>query len=207
MMTEAGWYDEQGKQLLVATESPARACFLIREAVGLITNMAASPTASSASNVLKAQWSPVRAVLTKPFPASIRSYGENWQIEVISDPTQSASLAFKMDGNDNIINLSALSAPAQELISYAVIDTMLFRNQPAQLLEVSVNGTYQTQGLELPRALRDANYYAVDDHTSTYLWAVEENRLRAYSRASGNEVAQGTHISDSFNLFVAGHLY
>ncbi len=126
------------------------ACFLIREAVGLITNMAASPTASSASNVLKAQWSPVRAVLTKPFPASIRSYGENWQIEVISDPTQSASLAFKMDGNDNIINLSALSAPAQELISYAVIDTMLFRNQPAQLLEVSVNGAHTKR--------RDWNY-------------------------------------------------
>lgn len=207
MTTAAGWFDERGRQLLVAEVTVARACFLIGEAVGLITDLAVSPTAASASTVLKAQWSPIRAVLTKPFPAGVRSYGENWQVEVMSNPAQAASLSFKVDGVDYSINLDALQPPTPEVISYAVEDTMLFRNQPAQLLVVTVNGAYQSGGLELPRTLRDASYYAIDDRTSTYIWHVEENKFRAYVRSTGNEVAPNTSVSDQFKLFIAGHLY
>jgi len=44
MTTAAGWYDAQGRQLLVAQTGVARACFYIGEAVGLLSNWAVSPS-------------------------------------------------------------------------------------------------------------------------------------------------------------------
>jgi hypothetical protein len=206
MTTAAGWYDEAGRQLVVASTTSARACFYVGEAVGLLSNWAVSP--SSPSNVLRPQWSPVRAVLTVPIPTQIRSYGDNWQIEVVGNPSQAASLQFQLDGQQYSINLGALSAPAPAAVSYAVLDTMLFRNNPAQLLSVSVNTTYSFGGIELPRALQHADYYSIDDRSSTYLWSVDEGRyLRAYDRTTHEELSTGTSVGDSFNLFIAGHIF
>ena len=85
---------------------------------------------------------------------------------------------------------------------------MLFRNNPAQLLSVSVSSTYRFGGIELPRALQHADYYSIDDRSSTYLWSVDEARyLRAYDRTNREELSTGTSVSDSFKLFIAGHLF
>lgn len=205
MATAAGWYDEAGRQLLVAEVSTARACFYIGEAVGLLTDWAVSP--SSPSTILRPQWSPVRAVLSVPIPP-VRSYGEGWQVEVLGDPSQSAGLSFRLNGEQHTINLAALSAPPPVAVSYGVLDTMFFRNSPAQLLRLTVNGDYPSGGFELPRALMDADYYSVDDRNSTYLWFIDEGRyMRAYNRQSREEVAVDTPVADSFNLFIAGHLF
>ncbi|MEJ5251916.1 MAG: hypothetical protein WHX60_08520 [Armatimonadota bacterium] len=204
MTTQAGWYDEYGRQLVEASPASARACFYLGSAVGLITDLAALPNTALQSTILKPQWN-VRAVLTLPFPSSIRLYGEGWQFEVLSDPSQSASLSGKVDGQDFTISLSALSAPQPQLLSWQIIDTALFRNSPAQRLLIQVNGDYPAGGIELPRALRDADYYSVDDRLAMWLWYVEGNKLRAYSRSTGQE-ASGS-ISDTFVLFIAGHLY
>ena len=206
MTTAAGWYDEQGRQLVVASVATARACFYIGEAVGLLGGWAVSP--SSPSNVLKPQWSPVRAVFSVPVPAPVRSYGENWQIEVAGNPAQAASLQFQLNGQQYSINLGALSAPTPAAVAYTVEDTMLFRNNPAQLLTIAINTSYSFGGIELPRALQFADYYSIDDRSSTYLWSVDGGMyLRAYDRTSGEELSTGTTISDSFKLFIAGHLF
>jgi hypothetical protein len=205
MVTAAGWYDEAGRQLVVASTTSARACFYIGEAVGLLSGWAVSP--SSPSDIRRPQWTPVRAVFTAPVP-DIRSYGEGWQIEVVGNPAQSASLQFQLNGQQHSINLGALSAPAPAAVEYTAIDTMLFRNNPAQLLSVSVNATYSSGGIELPRALQYADYYSIDDRSSTYLWSVDEGRyLRAYNRSTHDELSAGTSVSDSFRLFIAGHIF
>jgi hypothetical protein len=206
MTTAAGWYDEAGRELVVASTTSARACFYVGEAVGLLSGWAVSP--SSPSSVLKPQWSPVRAVFTVPVPAPVRSYGDNWQIEVIGNPAQSASLQFQLDGQQYSINLGALSAPEPAAVTYTVDDTMLFRNNPAQLLTVAVDATYSSGGIELPRALQHADYYSIDDRSSTYLWNVDEGRyLRAYDRYSREELSADTSVGDTFRLFVAGHIF
>jgi len=206
MTTAAGWYDEAGRQLVVASVASARACFYIGEAVGLLSGWAVSP--SGPSRVLKPQWSPVRAVLTVPIPAPVRSYGENWQIEVAGNPAQAVSLQFQLNGQQYFVNLGALSAPTRAAVEYAVDDTMLFRNNPAQLLSVSVNTTYSFGGIELPRALQHADYYSIDDRSSTYLWSVDEGMyLRAYDRTNREELSSGISVSDTFRLFIAGHLF
>jgi len=206
MTTAAGWYDAQGRQLLVAQTGVARACFYIGEAVGLLSNWAVSP--SSPSDIRRPQWSPVRAVFTVPVPAPIRSYGDCWQIEVIGNPAQAASLQFQLDGQQYSVNLDPLPAPTPAAVGYSAIDTMLFRNNPAQLLSVSVNATYGSGGIELPRALQYADYYSIDDRNSTYLWNVDEGRyLRAYNRSTHEELSVGTSINDSFKLFIAGHIF
>ena len=206
MTTAAGWYDEAGRQLVVASVASARACFYVGEAVGLLSGWAVSP--SSPSSVRRPQWSPVRAVLSVPIPAPVRSYGDNWQIEVVGNPTQPASLQFQLNGQQHSINLGALSAPEPAAVAYTVEDTMLFRNNPAQLLSVSVNTTYRFGGIELPRALQHADYYSIDDRSSTYLWHVDEGMyLRAYDRINREELSAGTSVSDTFRLFIAGHLF
>ena len=206
MTTAAGWYDEQGRQLVVASTASARACFYIGEAVGLLSGWAVSP--SSPSSVRRPQWSPVRAVFSVPIPAPIRSYGEGWQVEVVGNPAQSASLQFQLNGQQYSINLGALSAPAPAAVSYAVQDTMLFRNNPAQLLTIAINTSYSFGGIELPRALQHADYYSIDDRSSTYLWSVDGGMyLRAYDRSTHEEISAGTSVVDSFKLFVAGHLF
>ena len=206
MTTAAGWYDEQGRQLVVASVATARACFYIGEAVGLLGGWAVSP--SSPSSVRRPQWSPVRAVLTVPIPAQIRSYGENWQVEVVGNPTQPASLQFQLNGQQYSVNLGALSAPTPAAVAYTVEDTMLFRNNPAQLLTIAINTSYSFGGIELPRALQFADYYSIDDRSSTYLWSVDEGvYLRAYDRTNREELSTGTSVSDSFKLFIAGHLF
>jgi hypothetical protein len=205
MTTAAGWYDEAGRELVVASVATARACFYIGEAVGLLSNWAVSP--SSPSTNPRPQWTPVRAVFTVPVP-NIRSYGEGWQIEVIGNPAQSASLQFQLDGQQYSINLGALPAPEPAAVTYTVDDTMLFRNNPAQLLSVSVSTTYSSGGIELPRALQFADYYSIDDRNSTYLWNVDEGKyLRAYDRTNREELSAGTSINDSFRLFIAGHIF
>jgi len=206
MTSAAGWYDEQGRQLVVASTASARACFYIGEAVGLLSGWAVSP--SSPSSVRRPQWSPIRAVLTVPIPAQIRSYGDNWQIEVVGNPTQPASLQFQLNGQQYSINLGALSTPTPAAVAYTVEDTMLFRNNPAQLLTIAISTSYSFGGIELPRALQHADYYSVDDRNSTYLWNVDEGMyLRAYDRTSGEELSAGTSVSDTFRLFIAGHLF
>jgi hypothetical protein len=138
----------------------------------------------------------------------IRSYGDNWQIEVVGNPSQAASLQFQLNGQQHSINLGALSVPAPAAVEYTAIDTMLFRNNPAQLLSVSVNATYSFGGIELPRALQHADYYSIDDRSSTYLWHVDEGRyLRAYDRTTHEELSAGTSVSDTFRLFIAGHIF
>jgi hypothetical protein len=206
MVTAAGWYDEAGRELVVASVATARACFYVGEAVGLLSNWAVSP--SSPSNVLKPQWSPVRAVFSVPVPAPVRSYGDSWQVEVVGNPTQAASLQFELNGQQYSINLGALPAPEPTAVSYSVLDTMLFRNNPAQLLSVSVNAVYSSGGIELPRALQHADYYSIDDRSSTYLWNVDEGKyLRAYDRYSREELSADTSVGDTFRLFVAGHIF
>ena len=206
MTTAAGWYDEQGRQLLVAETAVARACFYIGEAVGLLSDLAVSP--SGPSDVRHAQWSPVRAVFTVPVPDPVRSYGDSWQVEVMGSPGDPAQLSFKLGGQEHNIDLAALPPPAAAEVAYSVVDTFWFRNTPAQLLSVTVNTTYTGGGIYLPRALQHADYYAVDDRSSTYSWFVDEaTYLRAYVRSSGDEVAEGTTVSDTFGLFVAGHLF
>jgi hypothetical protein len=206
MVTAAGWYDEAGRQLVVASTTSARACFYIGEAVGLLSGWAVSP--SSPSTILRPQWSPVRAVFTVPVPAPVRGYGDNWQIEVVGDPTQAASLQFQLEGQQYSISLGALSVPTPAAVEYSVLDTMLFRNNPAQLLSVSVNTTYSSGGIELPRVLQFADYYSIDDRSSTYLWFVDEGKyLRAYNRTTHEELSAGTSVSDSFKLFIAGHIF
>lgn len=204
MVTRAGWYDGAGRPLLEASTSSARACFYLGSAVGLITDLAVLPTTAYASTILKPQWD-VRAVLTLPFPSSVRLYGEGWQFEVIADPSQPASLGGKLDGQEFSISLSALPSPGPQLLSWSVIDTALFRNSPAQRLLVSVNGDYSAGGIDLPRELRDADYYSIDDRLSAYTWHIEGNKLRAYSRSTGQE-ASGA-VQDTLIMFVAGHLY
>jgi len=206
MTTAAGWYDEQGRQLLAAQTAAARACFYIGEAVGVLSDWAVSP--SGPSDVRRPQWSPVRAVLSVPVPDPVRSYGDCWQVEAMGSPSDPAQLSFKLDGQRHTIDLPALPPPAAAEVAYSVVDTFWFRNAPAQLLSVTVNATYASGGICLPRALQHADYYAVDDRSSAYLWFVDEaTYLRAYVRSSGNEVAAGTPISDAFHLFVAGHLF
>lgn len=204
MVTQAGWYDSMGRQLLEASVSSARACFYLGSAVGLLTDLAVLPNTAYASTVLKTQWD-VRAVLTLPFPSSIRLYGEGWQFEFISDTGQPASLTGKLDGQQFSMSLSALPPAQPQLLSWSIIDTALFRNSPSQRLLVQVNGDYPAGGIDLPRELRDADYYSVDDRLSDYTWHIEGNKLRAYYRSAEQEVS-GT-VQDSFILFIAGHLY
>jgi hypothetical protein len=206
VITAAGWYDEQGRQLLVAETGTARACFYIGEAVGLLSDWAVSP--SGPSDVRRPQWSPIRAVFSVPVPDPVRSYGDSWQVEAMGSPGDPAQLSFKLDGQQHNIDLPALPPPVAAGVAYSVVDTFWFRNTPAQLLSVSVNATYDSGGIELPRALQFADYYSVDDRSGTYLWAVDEGRyLRAYSRATHEELSAGTGVDDSFKLFIAGHLF
>lgn len=206
MTTTAGWYDDKGRQMVEATTSSARACFYLGSAIGLLTGLAALPTTALPSSVLKPQWD-VRAVLTKPFPSAVRLYGEGWQFEVVADPSQAASLSGSVDGVPFTITLDALPAPQPQLLSWSVVDTMLFRSSPVQRLSVNVNGAYPAGGIELPRELKDADYYDTEDITSAYRWEVWENTLHAIRKDSGTEVAAGTNIVDSFILFISGHIY
>lgn len=192
--------------MVEATTSSARACFYLGDTAGLITSLAVSPTTALPSSILKAQWA-VRAVLTKPFPASIRSYGEGWQFEVVADPSQAASLTGSVDGVPFTVQLDPLPTPTPSLLAWSVIDTMLFRNSPVQRLSVTVSGAYPNGGIELPRELRGADYYDTEDITSAYRWEVWENTLHAIRKDSGTEVAAGTNIVDSFILFISGHIY
>jgi hypothetical protein len=147
-------------------------------------------------------------VLTVPIPAQIRSYGDSWQVEVMGNPAQAASLQFQLDGQQYSINLGALSTPVAAAVAYTVDDTMLFRNNPAQLLTIAINASYSFGGIELPRALQFADYYSIDDRSSTYLWNVDEGRyLRAYDRTTHEELSSGMSVSDSFKLFIAGHIF